>query len=134
TARTNAVLVDFSPDRRIIAFTAIVSMLSAVLFGALPAVRASRVEPIDALIERAGITAGRRRLANGFVVAQVALSLLLVVGAGLFARSLFNVARRDLGFDARGVMVVNVSSPTAAAAQPGRIIDFEDVRRAVAAL
>jgi putative ABC transport system permease protein len=126
------VFLDLTLDVRVLAFTAGVAIAAALLFGTVPALRASRVEPIDALKEQGRSGAGTRvRLANGLIVVQVALSLVLLVGAGLFVRTLANLATMDLGFDPKGVLVVNISVPTARA---DRHTSFEEVRRAVAAL
>lgn len=79
----------------------LVSLLTAVVFGALPAVRASSLAPLTVLKEEAGSVMGglhKSRLASAFVVAQIALSLLLLVCAGLFTRSLRNSQQLDPGF------------------------------------
>jgi predicted permease len=126
------VFLDLALDLRVLAFTAAVAIAAALLFGTAPALRASRVEPIDALREQGRSTAGTRvGLATGFVVAQVALSLVLLAGAGLFLRTLANLATKDLGFDPRGVLVVNINAPLA---QADRVTSFESAQRAVAAL
>jgi hypothetical protein len=124
--------LDLTLDVRVLAFTGGVAIAAALLFGTWPALRASRVEPIDALKEQGRSAAGPRGgLANGLVVAQVALSLVLLVGAGLFIRTLANLTTMNLGFDPKGVLVVNIGVPTAG---PGRPTSFETVRQAVAAL
>jgi predicted permease len=94
-------------DARVVAFTLGVSVLTIVLFGLAPALQASRADLATALKDdSAAATGGRakRRLANALVVAQVALSLLLLIGAGLSARSMMNAARIDPGFVASGVV------------------------------
>jgi len=126
------VFLDLTLDVRVLAFTAGVVIAAALLFGTVPALRASRAEPIDALKEQGRSAAGTRMgLANGLVVAQVALSLALLAVAGLFVRTLRNLATMDLGFDPRGVLVVNINAPSG---RPDRPTSFEAVRRAVAAL
>jgi putative ABC transport system permease protein len=126
------VFLDLTLDGRVLAFTASVAIAAALLFGTLPALRASRVEPIDALKEQGRSAAGTRvGLANGLVVAQVALSLVLLVGAGLFVRTLANLATMNLGFNSEGVLVVNIGVPMS---RPGRPTSLEAVQRAVAAL
>ena len=107
---TNQVFLDLSLDWRVLAFTIGVSVATALLFGLVPALRASRVAPIDALKQHARGTAddARTRLANGLVVAQVAFSLMLVVAAGLFARTLSSLTARPLGFDPAGVLLVDI--------------------------
>ena len=82
--------LDVAPDARVLAFTLIVSAATALLFGLLPAWQATRVDPIGAMKDQTGASAGRSRLTlnKSLVVTQVALSLFLLIGAGLFVRSL----------------------------------------------
>jgi predicted permease len=92
-----------SPDLRIAAFTLAVSVLTGVGFGLLPALRASQADLVPTLkSESGGVVggSGHFRLRRGLVVAQVALSLLLLIGAGLFTRSLMNLRTLDPGFRA----------------------------------
>jgi predicted permease len=91
-----------SPDARVVAFTLGVCVLTTVLFGLYPALDSSRPSLVGTLREEAGSLAGGRRHARVrriLVAAEVALSLLLLVGAGLFARSLHNLRSLDPGFD-----------------------------------
>ena len=82
-----------------LAFTAAVSLLTGILFGIAPALRATRVEPCEALKENARSSGGARlTLSRLLVVSQVAISLVLLTGAGLLARTLQNLKTRDLGF------------------------------------
>jgi putative ABC transport system permease protein len=123
------------PDGRVLAFTTSVAVVSSVLFGLLPARRALRVQPIDALKEQGSSAVGARpNLAGWFVTAQVALSLVLVVGGALLIRTYTNLARMDLGFDATGVLVVDVDALKAQVPPANRLVVFEEVRRAVALL
>jgi predicted permease len=88
-------------DLRLLMFTLALSTFTGLLFGLAPALQASRSEVASTLREqRAGLasTGGAARFRRVLVVAQLALSLLLLVGAGLFARSLFNLLRVDPGF------------------------------------
>ena len=96
--------LDLSLDWRVLAFTIGVTVMTALLFGAVPAVRASGVAPMEALKEHGpsfarGASVGRRfgvagriNLPNSLVVAQVALSLILVVAAGLFMKTFSSLA------------------------------------------
>jgi predicted permease len=122
STQVNTVALDLSLDWRVLAFTAAVTIGTALLFGTAPAFRAARVAPIDALKEHGrGGGDGRANLANGLVVAQVALSLVLVVAAGLFVRTFERLANQRLGFDRDRVLVVNVNvmrSAVAAQARP----------------
>jgi putative ABC transport system permease protein len=136
STRPNGVVLDLSLDWRILGFTTLVAVLTAVLFGTMPAFRATRVNPSDSLKAhgRGVIGEGRVGLGNALVVAQVALSLLLVVAAGLFVRTFATLATRDLGFDRAPVLVVNVNAARSRVEPPGRADLYERVRQAVAAL
>jgi putative ABC transport system permease protein len=108
TGRTS-VLLDAQPDARALIFTGLLSVLTAMLFGLAPALRASRTDLIPALKEGGrGLEFGgsRRRLSRGLIVAQVALSLVLLVGAGLFLRTFRNLHSIDLGFERENALLV----------------------------
>src|SRR5262249_59217249 len=100
-----ALPLQVTPNIRVLAFTIGVSVLCAVVFGTAPALRASRIEPNTSL--KGGKTAApnslRNPLGKAFVVAQVALSLLLLVGAGLFVRTLINLQSIPSGFNQENV-------------------------------
>jgi predicted permease len=84
------------------------------VFGLAPALRAATAGPAEALTAGSKVIAGSRgRLASGLVVAEVALSLLLLVGAGLFVGTLQNLRHRDAGFQSEGVLLLNVDGPRA---------------------
>jgi predicted permease len=105
------VLLDVQPDARLFVFTGLLSVLTALLFGLAPALRASRTDLIPALKEGGrGAEAGgsRQRLSRGLIVAQIALSLVLLVGAGLFLRTLRNLHSIDLGFERENVLLVEL--------------------------
>ncbi|HEX7177086.1 MAG TPA: ABC transporter permease, partial [Pyrinomonadaceae bacterium] len=107
----DAAALDFSLDWRVLGFAAAVSLVSGVLFGLAPALQATRPDVVVALKDDAGAGgAGPRtvNLRNALVVAQVALSLVLLIGAGLFLRSLRNAASADPGFDASGVLIARL--------------------------
>jgi len=102
--------LDFSVDGRVLAFTAVVTLAAGALFGLAPALRASRPGLVDALkADAATVSVGKQRLAlqRVLVVSQVATSLLLLVGALLFLRSLNHAAAIDTGFRSDHVLVVN---------------------------
>lgn len=105
------IVLDLNPNVRILAFTAGVSILTGILFGLMPAIRATRVAGGPSLGTLSGTARGSvSGLGSGRVLAvvQVALSLVLLVGAGLFVRSLQNVNRQDGGFARDSVLVVRV--------------------------
>lgn len=134
STRTNTVFLDVSLDGRILLFTAFVATVTAALFGIVPALRASRVDPMDALKEhgRAGSAHSTLRAANGLVVLQVALSIVLVVAAGLFLRTFVSLESRPLGFDADRVLVANLNGVRAGADDQIRRAIFERARDEVA--
>ena len=102
---------DLSLDAAVLGFTAMMVLISALVFGALPAIRTARVDISSVLKEDSGTsTSGRERLRwqSGLVVAQAALSVVLLVAAGLLARSLFNARAFDPGFRGDGVLLAQV--------------------------
>ena len=102
-------------DWGIFAFTAAVTLVTGVLFGLAPAWMASRAE-ISSTLKETGQSATRRRrgLSGKSIVAfQIALSTLLVVGAGLFARTLFALSSVDVGFDADHLLLFQIAPPDA---------------------
>ena len=85
-------------------------MLTGVAFGLLPAVRATQVDLAGAMKQSGrSVTGARTVLGKGLVVVQIAMSLVLVVGAGLFLRTLANLKSVDVGFDSRNLLVFNVN-------------------------
>jgi putative ABC transport system permease protein len=91
--------IDPSSDMRVLAFTALLAIVTGVLFGMVPAWRMSRSDPAGALRQTSRTTGGHMgRFSSGLVTAQVALSLILLLGATLFVRSLRNLETADLGY------------------------------------
>jgi predicted permease len=98
-------------DWRVFGFVAGISMLTGVIFGLVPALRATRVDLSGAMKEGGRSVVGTRsRLGKGLVVVQVALSLVLIVGAGLFLRTLANLKGVDVGFDSTNLLMFNVDA------------------------
>jgi predicted permease len=112
----NAAPFQVSPNIMVLIFTAVVSVLAGILFGIFPALRASRAE-LNAMMKGAapapGIAGLRLGLANGLVVFQIAASLVLIVCAGLFLRTLKNLMAQELGFDDGHVLMVGMDPRTA---------------------
>jgi predicted permease len=99
-------------DERVLLFTTIASVLAGVLFGLVPALKASRLDQQAALRERGPRSGGAHHRTQGiFVIVEVALALVLLVGAGLMIRSLTTVLRIDPGFDSDNILVARVSFP-----------------------
>jgi predicted permease len=108
---TSAIHLDVHPDIRILAFTALVSLLAVILFGLIPAWRASRLDLSQAVKEgnRAATAAlGRSRIGEGLVIPQIALSLVLMVGAGLLVRTLENLKNSYPGFREQNVLLFSI--------------------------
>ena len=103
--------LDVKPDTTVLLFTLGISIVSGVIFGIAPALRATKTDLTTALKEKsaAGRT-GRFNLGSVLVVAQVAVSLILLVGAGLFARSLIKLQQEDLGFNRENVLLASVDT------------------------
>ena len=99
-------------DWRVFAFTAALALVTCILFGLVPAVRASRTVPANAMRGGRGSAAGAERngLRRALVVSQIALSLILLVGALLFGRTLRNLAAVDNGMNSAGVLVASVDT------------------------
>jgi predicted permease len=97
-------------DHVVLGLTVVISVLTALIFGILPALRSSDLAPITVLKEEAGSMTGgvhKSRLSRALVVAQISLSLLLLISAGLFIRSQQNAQRLDPGFDPNHVLVAS---------------------------
>jgi len=132
----NRVFLDLPLDWRVIAFTTAIAGASAVLVGVGPAGRATRAQPIDALRphSRSAATVGGLRAMDWLVTTQIALSLVLVVGAGLSVRSFASLATRDLGLSPEHVLVATLDGQRAASDPAGRRAAYERVRQAVSKL
>jgi putative ABC transport system permease protein len=116
-------------DGWVLAFTILVSALTGLLFGVVPALLQSRTDPNEALKEggRGGGGGVRRhRLHSGLVVVEVALSLVLLVGAGLLLRSFMRLRNVETGLDPRGVLTMQVALPTARYNGPAQQANFYD--------
>jgi predicted permease len=100
----------FRTDGRLLAFLAAIALVSSVLVGLLPAWRAVHDDPGAELHASRGATVRGRWLGRALVAGQVALSVLLLVGAGLFVQTLRNLQRLDVGFDPAGLLQISVDT------------------------
>ena len=107
-ARTSP--LDTRPDAGVLAFTAGVSIVAGLLFGLIPALQASRANLSSAMKEKTRTRGGfmRFNLSSLMVVMQVGLSMVLLTGAGLFARSLIKLQNEDVGFDRSNVLLLGI--------------------------
>ncbi len=123
-------------DWRMLGFTAALAMLTCALFGLVPALRATGVSPASAMRSASrNTTAGRERfsLRRALVVTQVALSLVLLVGALLFVRSLRNLLTVDPGFKPEGIISVNIDFSRANYPKERRPAVYRELRDQLAA-
>jgi putative ABC transport system permease protein len=125
-------------DVWVLAFTLGISLITGLLAGLLPAIRLTRADVNEALKQSAGRTAsdsGGNRTRNVLVVAEVAFSLMLLIGAGLLIRSLWMLHKVNPGFDPDHVVTLDVSVSSKKFASPAQQINFfDDVLRRVRAL
>jgi len=106
-------------DARVLAFTAVISLAAGLLFGLAPSLRSSRYDSSDALKQGGrGALGGRHRAQGVFVVVELAMALVLLIGAGLMIRTLSHLGKVDPGFEPKGVLTFNLSFPPAMAGAP----------------
>ncbi len=100
-------------DGPVLLFTLAASVFSAVVFGLVPALQASKPDLNDCLKDRGTVSPDmrRRRLRSALVVAEVALSMVLLIGAGLMFRSFLALQKQDLGFEPSGVVTFRITMP-----------------------
>jgi putative ABC transport system permease protein len=125
---------DVGVDGRVLLFTFLVSVLTGLLFGLLPALQSSRTDLNETLKEggRSGAGGARRqRIRNVLIISEVALALVLLVGAGLLLKSFTRLLSVDPGFDPKNVLTMNVSLPQAGYQEPPKRVNFyrETVQR-----
>jgi putative ABC transport system permease protein len=125
-------------DAGVLLFTLGVSLVSGVIFGIFPALQLSRTDMNSTLRDEGrGSTGGhsRTRLKNLLVIGQVALTMVLLIGAGLLVRSFGKLLRVETGFDPENVLTMNVSLPTVKYGDAQKqIAFFDDLLRRVSAL
>ena len=115
--------VDLSLNWRVLAFTLAVSLLTGALFGLAPAWRATSQDLATAIKQGRRTTGAVSRLGKGLIVAQVAMSLLLLVGAGLFIRTLYNLQRVNLGFNQENLLLFTLR-PEQGGYKDERLLEF----------
>jgi len=133
----NKLFLDLAPDARVLAFTAGVAVLTGLLFGVLPAFRSTRVSLAGVMKGEAAQGTGRDALFRSgrwTVAVQVAISLVLVVTAGLFVRSFANLATLDVGFDRTNVLIAVMDMHNANLPNAQRAAASDEILRRVRAL
>ncbi|HEX7138724.1 MAG TPA: ABC transporter permease, partial [Vicinamibacterales bacterium] len=137
TTNTNRMFVDLATDWRVFVFTGTLAVLTCVIFGLAPALRATSQEPGAAMkASSRGSTDSRERFGfrRSLVVAQVAMSLVLVVGALLFVRSLRNLMILDAGFRQDGLLIVDLDYRGTTVSETARRASFDAMTARLRAL
>ncbi len=114
-------------DLIVVAFTLVLGVGTTILFGLVPALRTLRVDLVESLREggqQATLGGARQRLRGLLVVAEVALAVVLVIGAGLMIRSLSELGRIDLGFTPDRLLTMRLSVPNARYDTPEKVVSF----------
>ena len=128
------------PDARFLAFTALLCMVTGILFGLAPAMQSTRVDVISAMKEtRAGALARRHSfwqfsLSHALVVGQIALSLMMLVAAGLFVRTLSNLQSIELGFNRENLLLFTLNAEQAGHKDAARDAFYNDLQKRFAAI
>ncbi len=120
-------VADVAVNMRVLLFTAVVAVITSLAFSLAPAVRALRVDLTDSLkdgAQGASSGGGRQRYRHALVVVEMALAVVLLVGAGLMLRSLWALQRVQVGFDPSQVMTMRLSLPAASYQTPEQVVDF----------
>jgi putative ABC transport system permease protein len=126
----NTILADLSPDWRVLAFTAVLALLTCALFGVAPALVSSRAAPSEAMKAGGRVTSagrGRSSLRKALIVAQVALSLVLLIGALLFSRSIRNLSNVDAGFRQDGILITGLDFSRLRVPEPRRLAFRDEI-------
>ncbi|MGH7249258.1 MAG: FtsX-like permease family protein, partial [Pseudomonadota bacterium] len=127
--------LETTPDRRVLIFTLAISALTGLLFGLAPAIQSSRVELASTLKEQAGgVIGGTVGLRKALVAAQVFLSLLLLIGAGLFVRSLENLRTLDPGFKTSNLIAFSVDPTLNGYAKDRSMVFYRELRERLATI
>ncbi len=136
TTGANRLFLDLTIDWRVLAFTIALAVTTVMIFGLAPALRATGTRPAEAMrgVRASTDTRGRLGLRRSLIVAQIAFSLVLVVGALLFARTWRNLATLDAGFDPAGVLSVQLDLTRAGIPDGSRRALYEEICNRVAAL
>ena len=115
--------VDLSINWRVLVFTLVISLLTGLLFGSIPAWRATSLDLTTALKHSRGTSMPVSRLSKGLLVLQLAVSFLLLMGAGLFIRTLYNLQRVNVGFNQENLLVFTLE-PEDSGYKDERLLQF----------
>ncbi|PYT98820.1 MAG: hypothetical protein DMG38_14220 [Acidobacteria bacterium] len=124
-ANNGTMILDAGTDSRVLFFTFLVAMLVGILFGLAPALRASKADLLSAMKDNVSVSDPRNkhRLGESLIVVQVAASVVLMIGAGLFVRTLANFESYNFGFDQRNLLTFGLN-PTRAGYHDARLVNL----------
>jgi predicted permease len=131
STRTALITLDLALDWRVMGFTTLIGVLTGLLFGVAPALRATGLTPATTLRDQGrGVVAGggRINIGHGLVALQVAISFVLVLGASLFVRTLVDLTNQEMGFRSDGVLIASIDLRRTGATDKERPAMFERVR------
>ena len=131
---TSTPALDVGVDWRVLGFTVAVAVVAVIVFGLAPASRATGVGAREALVTTARAFTNRGWLGGALVAVQVALSLMLIVGAGLFVRTFASLTAQPLGFDARSLLFVGIDAARSATPPGARLEMISRIRDSVSSL
>ena len=114
-------------DHRVLIFTFVMSLITGLVFGAIPAMQASRLNLITALnenVSKIGESRKRNRLHASLIIGEVGIAMILLVGAGLLIKSFYKLHQVDLGFNPANVVTMQLSLPATRYAEPHKVSGF----------
>jgi predicted permease len=123
SGNSHALAVDVAPDASILAFTAAVALVTALLFGLAPAFRATHVDLAHHLKEKSASAPARATFGRVLIAAQIALSVCLLFGAGLFVRTLQKLQDQDYGFNRQRILIFELD-PRRGGNSEQRVLDI----------
>ena len=126
-SKINPMFQDIHMDRRCLAFTVGVSIITGFVFGLAPALQISKPNLAESLKETgrgSGPAASRNRLRSGLVISEIAMTLVLLVCAGLLIRTVARLQNVDAGFNANNILAMNIGLPAAKYPKPENVIAF----------
>jgi predicted permease len=129
--------LNVAPDARVLLFTFLVSLVTALLFGTAPALRGTRIDLSPTLKEGRGmasVAGGGGSLSKALIVSQVALSLVLLIGAALFLRTLVNLANVNTGFNKKDVLLFGIDPENIGYKEDARLVNlYKEIEEQVSA-
>jgi predicted permease len=117
-------LAELSTDSRVFGFTALLSILAGLGFGLIPALGAAKLDGGSIGLAERTATGARRRVLAAFVVAEIAVAVVVVMGAGLLAKSIWLLSGRNPGFDSAHVLTMQVTPPRSVCQTHARCVEF----------